>query len=267
MRYLLILLEIFVFSGNAFAGAWTQAPGDGLAIITTSYYGTDRFFDNSGHSQPQPAYTKTTLSPYLEYGWRDGTTIGANLSLQYARQDGTFTQSNWGLSDSELFLRQRLWQLNGFVLSAEPMIKLPSPERASAMPKLGGHSFDAGFGLLAGYGFGAFGLNHFVDLDTHYRYRFGVPRDQINLAATAGISLTERFMLMPQMFLTYRASAPKVAIFTESPADDYNLVQLQLSAVYKLNNGVSLQGGGFATIDGKNTGAGGGVLFSVWKTF
>jgi hypothetical protein len=147
------------------------------------------------------------------------------------------------------------------------MIKLPSPEPADEMPQLGGRHPDAGLGLSAGYAFSSGGLNHFANLDAQYHHRFGSPKDQVKLAATVGYSLSQQWMLMPQVFITGRTETPNVAAFTQSSGDDYNLVKLQLSAIYTLNNTTALQLGGFIHADGKNVGASSGVLFAVWKKF
>ena len=171
----------------------------------------------------------------------------------------------YGIGDSEFFLRTRLWRKNGFVLSAEPMFKLPSPQSAHAQPRLGSSHPDAGFSLLAGYGFSAFGREHFVDFGTQYRRRFGSPNDQVKFSGTLGINSGGRWMLMPQVFSTYRTAVRAAAPFTQSPADDYNLTRLQLSTVYTLSDSVSLQLGGFHDASGKNTGAGNGVIFALWK--
>jgi hypothetical protein len=267
---IVLALAIICTAGNAHAGAWTQDQGKVLVIVTGSYYTTNEFFDNSGHKQSQPTYSKYELNPYAEYGLKDGITIGTNLFLDRARQaasPGVPDQTNWGLGDSEFFLRARLWQKDGFALAAEPMIKLPSPDSPSHMPQLGGSHPDAGLGLSGGYGFPAFGLNHFADVDTQYRYRFGAAKDQLRINATLGISVMPRLMIMPQAFVIYRTATPRQASFTESPADDYDQIKLQLSAVYQLSNGTSLQLGGFDNVAGKNTGGGGGALFAVWERF
>ena len=53
---------------------------------------------------------------------------------------GSTAQNNWGLGDSEFFVRQRVWNMYGFAVSVEPMIKLPSPESSHSVPRLGGSS-------------------------------------------------------------------------------------------------------------------------------
>lgn len=260
----LIATLLLLSSANAYAGAWTQGKDKGQIIVNTLYYSTDTLFNNQGNRTAQAKYTKYELNPYLEYGWTDTITVGANLSLQRANQS---SQSNWGIGDSEFFIRTRLWQQDGFVLSLEPMVKLPSPESTNETPRLGGRDMDAGLGVSAGYGFSAWGLNHFANVDAGYRWRFGDPENQIKLAGTAGLSATPRWMIMPQVFATLRTDDPPVATFTQSSGDDYNLIKLQLSAVYKVNDEVSLQFGGFSHADGKNVGGGEGAFFSLWKTF
>src|SRR5690606_25548600 len=119
----------------------------------------------------------------------------------------------------------------------EPLVKLPSPESGNDLPVIGGRHADAGLGISAGYGFSAYGRNHFTNLDAGYRYRFGQPENQMRYAGTLGVSLSDRWMVMPQLFLTYRTDSPGMATFTQSSGDDFNLVKLQLSALYKVNDG------------------------------
>lgn len=262
--HLPVFASVMLLTAQAFAGAWTQDAGKGQLIVNGLYYTTDTLYNNQGNKNSQARYSKYELNPYLEYGLADGITVGSNLSLQRASQSG---QSNWGIGDSEFFLRARLWQRDGFVLSAEPMFKLPSPEDSRETPQLGGRHPDVGMGLSAGYGFSAWGQNHFADLDVGYRYRFADPKDQVKIAATVGLGVTSNWMVMPQAFATLRASKPDVVSFTQSSGDDYNLVKLQLSAVYKYSDTTSLQFGAFSHFDGRNVGAGEGVLLSVWKKF
>lgn len=261
-----IILAGLCLASDAYAGAWTQDKGKGLAIVNASFSYARAYYDNAGDRIWQPTYYKYELNPYLEYGLWDGVTIGTNISLQ--RVHNTFPmETNWGVGDSEFFARFRLFQQDGFVFSAEPMVKLRSPDSEDDNLPLGGAHEDTGLGLSAGYGFSAYGLNHFINLDTQYRYRFGNPKDQLKIAATAGASITPQIMIMPQAFYTRRMDSPAFAVFTQSSGDDYNLLKLQLSTVYKMNDELTFQFGSFGHISGKNTGAGQGFTFSVWRAF
>lgn len=263
------VLILIALTGTAYAGAWTQEAGRSQLILTGAYYRANERWDNSGRRLSQPAYDKYELNPYYEYGWRDGITLGANLSFQRAQMDGagaSAAKTSWGIGDSEFFMRKRLWQRGGFIVSAEPMVKLPSFWTTGRNnPRIGSSQPDAGMGISAGYGFKVMGHDAFTDINAQYRYRFGRQKDQLRFAATAGLYLTDRWMVMPQGFVTGRVSKPQNAAFTESPDDDYSAVRLQLSAVYRLNADTSLQFGGFGDLYGKNTGVGRGILFSVWK--
>ena len=272
MRYRLLpafISILFLNPNTAFAGAWTQAQDGIQLIVTGNYYSAEKMWDNQGQKQSQPTYSKYELNPYIEYGLRDDLTLGANILLDRAHQDAAAGsgRTNFDIGDSEFFLRKRLINSSGYVMSVEPMIKLPSPENSSSQPRVGSSHPDLGLSIANGYGFSAWGLNHFADLDVQYRHRLGPSKDQVKISGTVGIGLTQRWMLMPQTFLTYRTSHNQTVTFTQSSSDDYNLIRLQLSAVYKMTDSLSLQMGGYGDIDGKNAGIGRGVLIALWKQF
>lgn len=251
-----------LFSSFAYAGAWTQEVGKTLFIGNLSYYSTDRYFDNSGSKQPLASYKKYEFNPYIEYGFKDDITIGANLFVQRAAQ---YNNINIGIGDSEFFARLRLWQKDGLVFSLEPMIKLPSLEKESNQPQIGSRNFDTGLSSSIGYGFKAYNLNHYINMDTGYRHRFGVPSDQLKLSVSAGVSITKETMILTQLFATKRVASNYNPVFTQSSSDDYDLSKIQLSGVYKLNEETSLQLGAFRNVSGRNIGNGSGFIFSVSK--
>lgn len=255
----------------ALAGGWTQKYGAGLYIQNISYYRSSHYFDSAGKKQKLLGnYNKYDVNPYFEYGARDWLTLGANLSLQKLEQkvtSGSVAQVNYGVGDSEFFARTRLWHGNGFSFAAEPMIKIPSLRSAAATPQIGSKNYDAGLTISGGYCLKAFELYHFANVDLGYRKRFGQPKDQAKLAATIGISLSPRVVLMPQAFVTSRLGTPRNATLTQSSGDDYNLSELRLSVVYKFDEKLAVQVGGFRNVAGKNVGSGNGVLLSLQKSF
>ena len=262
-----IIFNIFFLCthpASANPGAWPQAKGRGQIILNTSTYQSDSFFDFSGEEQPQPRYQKYELNPYMEYGLTQSQTIGANLFLQRLAQEN---DRSFGLGDSEFFFRQRLWQNKNFVFSLQPLVKLPSPSPDEARPVLGSDTPDLALALNAGYSFALFGQQHFAETSIEYRHRLGMPGDQLRTSATLGLRPFNRLLLLNQLFLTNRVSEPTLSPFTESPQDDYQLVKLQISAVYALNSRQNIQLGGFSHLSGSNAGAGGGVLLSFWQGF
>jgi hypothetical protein len=84
----------------ASAGAWTQAKGDGLAIVTTA-----RRVAPMGALTGGPASSDTNISQiYLEYGLLDGLTIGAKSYVELSTTDLTASSAALGA-----FLRKRVW--------------------------------------------------------------------------------------------------------------------------------------------------------------
>lgn len=257
--------------GNVYAGGWTQKAGSGIYIQSFSYsYATD-FFSDSGKKTPLNGYYKKyEINPYIEYGVRDWLTIGSNIFLQSAVQNDAntnITQTNYGIGDSEFFVRTRIWHNNNFSFALEPMVKFPSITSAAAQPQIGSKNFDAGFTFSSGYAFKAWRQNHFINLDTGYRKRFGIPNDQFKFAATAGFSLSPKWVVMPQFFVTSRLKNQPQSIFTQSSGDDYNLAKLQLSAIYKVTEKFYVQAGVFGNLAGQNAGDGKGMMFSIQKVF
>jgi protein XagA len=147
------------------------------------------------------------------------------------------------------------------------MVKLPSLDKHSEQPQIGNRNFDAGITFSGGYSFKAFNLDHFVNLDAGYNHRFATPHDQLKFTATAGFSISKKTKILTQFFSTLRLINPNQPAFTQSSADDYDLSRLQISGLYKIDDTISLQVGGFSNIAGQNIGSGAGSLISVSKDF
>ena len=260
----IILSSIIATSAaHASPGAWNQPEGKGQLIATASYLRTEERFDTQGRRAAQPAYTQYELNPYVEYGLTREWTVGANLFLQRA---ATSANSSFGLGDSEFFIRRQLWRTDTYAFSLQPLLKLPSPAPGKT-PALGSRTPDIGLSTLSGVNFRAFGRNHYAELESGYRHRFGAAGDQMRLNATLGLSITDTLTLMPQMFQTWRAQKAIAPVFTQSPRDDYALSRAQISALYTLNETTRLQAGAFQHIAGRNAGAGGGAFLAVWREF
>ncbi len=75
---------ILFLSTQAYAGAWTQSPGDLQVINSFSYYHSNERFNASGNRRDQPRYRKWEWNPYVEYGFDQDTTFGASLWLDKA---------------------------------------------------------------------------------------------------------------------------------------------------------------------------------------
>ena len=111
------------------------------------------------------------------------------------------------------------------------------------------------------------GHKHYTIIEPAYRTRFGQWADQIKMDATLGITLHERFMMMPQLNYTQAVGDNTLAVNSSGVISDYDLLKATVSIIYRYNHDTRLQAGGFAHLQERNTGRGGGLLFSVWREF
>lgn len=268
-----VCMFVFMLLGSAaqgFASAWTLPEGSGKLITTATRYRADDRFDASGNRAPQPEFRKAELNPYVEYGWSDRLTLGGSALMQrIANRAATPGQQvNYGITDAELFLRRRLWQTAGIVLSAQPLVKLPRLEARDNAAALGSPHPEAALSLHAGFDFSHGKLNHYADFSLGYRKRFGESSDQIAYTETIAFSPAKPLTVLLQSFGTYSMEGTfDPSSFTLSSRDDYHLLTLQASVVYHMDSRTSVQLGAFDHVMGANTGSGHGFLFAVWRNF
>lgn len=270
ISFIVAFLLVTAIAGASHA-AWTRAKGEALWIQNASYYSTHHYIDNDGNASDQPQFSKYELNGYGEYGLRDDWTLGINTFLHRLTADRSPPQqgsdSNVGLADVELFARHRLWHNDNAVLSVQPLLKFPSYYRKEQNPRSGTDDWDAELRLQGGYGFDFWDRHHFAVLELAYRARGGDWKDQLKMDATLGLAVNERWLLLPQVFVTQRAEGETPNAFVSSGVNDYDLVKGQLSVVYQWDDATNLQLGAFSHLRARNTGDGEGILFSIWRRF
>jgi protein XagA len=254
------LLPSFAFASP---GAWLQPEGRGQLIVNSLAYGSSERFDVNANRVNSASYSKYELNPYVEYGYSDTLTLGANAFLQRVDSTG---EANYGIAEAELFARAPFLTFEQGVVTLQPMVKIPG-WRSDDTPALGSKHPDVGISLISGMNFSLLNLPMFTESETSIRYRFGDAGNQYRANASLGVHATKDVLVLAQGFSTWRSVSMNRAAFTQSSADDYDLVKLQLSGVYRYTDTLSFQVGAFADVYGKNTGAGQGALFSVWRTF
>lgn len=264
MRFLLFIVAL-LGAPAVFAAAWTLDEGKGQVINNITYYTTDRYTDAAGNSSAQPDYGKLEYNPYIEYGLTPTVTLGLSPSFQYVRQDiAGVDESTIGLADTEFFVRKRLFFDGENVIAIQPLIKVPGPYDADDAPALGQGQVDAELKLLYGHSFEG---GHYANLEAGYRLRFESPSDEYRLNAAFGYRPADEWLLLLEGQGIFAADGAGSGAFQLANSADYDLVKLQLSAVYWLNEEVGLQFGGFRNLYARSTGEGGGFLFALWYRF
>ena len=262
-----IMPGLLLIAADAHAAAWTLKAGEGQILNNVYYYNSDRFIDSAGHGIEQPDYNKIEYNPYIEYGLSDSATIGISPSFQYVRQDiPGVDEENANLADTEFFFRKRLFFDGENVIALQPLVKIPGPYDKSDFPVLGQDQVDAELRLLYGRSFGQ-GLRHYVNLEAAYRFRAEAPDDELRFASTLGYRLNDRWQLLGEVNATISLGDDSAAAPLLANSLDYDLVKLQLSAIYWLTPLDALQFGLYHSVWERNTGEGGGFLISYWYRF
>ena len=266
--FILIIVMMFM-PVHSYAAAWTQEKGKSQLLNNVFLYVTDEFFDTSGNRQDQETFLKIEYNPYFETGVTDTITAGVSPRLQRLSQDGASgSGESYGLSEIEFFLRKKVWEYDSKVFSLQPLIKIPGIYSSNENPNIGSKQIDAEIRALFGHSFSLSGYALFDNVEVAYRKRFSNPGDEVRVDGTLGGHINDQWMVLAQIFTTFSAdSSSGGADFSNTNSTDFDLIKLQLSAVKEISDRTSLQFGAFSHVDGENTGAGGGLLLSLWVHF
>lgn len=251
----------------AHAGAWLQEEGQGEVIINYTFFNSDESYDAFGDKVKTAQFGKSEISPYYEYGVHKDLTIGGAMSYQTVISTNVNQQADdFQFSYYDIFARTYLLKRDDILVSIEPRLHIPVEENASLNPE--GDDIIPELKLSIGAPFKLFSEYSFADAGATYRFRDedtlgNELNDMLELEATIGLKLESDIMLLNQIF--YKQSLGRKAGDTTS--GNYELTKLQFSLAYDYWETVYLQAGVFANIDGINTNAGEGILFSVWYKF
>lgn len=243
------------FASSASAGAWTQAEGRGLAILTVERVSAQFRFERDRRRTQTASFEKSEARLYVEYGLSERVTLLAQTALEAAR-DGDpriAPQRGWGVQ--ELGGRVRLLDRGPFVGSAQASLRVADAS-ASTGPVL---EYEAR--LLAGAGATIADRPAFVDVQLGYRIRPDASSDEILLDLTAGLRPFERTLLLLQTFSGFSAMA------TSDEFLAYDRHKAQASVVFDLTTRWSLQLGGALTVSGANVADERSAFGAVWLRF
>ena len=270
---LLISLCTALSAAPALSGAWLKPQGRGEIILNGVYFTSDGFWDKDGNESSQPTFKKHEINPYLEYGFSEEITLGANVFLHHLSQEaaagsGANAASNFGLGNSEFFARYGLFRSDASTLALQPLIALPSLYDEQGAPRSGSESLDAELSLLGGHNFQWLGRSHYAEARVGYRHRFDNElSDQMRFDVKAGLRLSEHFELIPAAYSIWSLAGSKNPVFTEDGQQDFDLVKIEAMLRYNLSDRAYVQGGGFSHVYGRNVGDGSGLMLSFGRHF
>jgi hypothetical protein len=265
------------------AGAFLQRPGEGIAILSTSFAEAHKAYDSLGRVVPAPAYRKLEAQLYLEYGLTEALTLVAESSYMRFHGSGALAPLEQlailteearsgaalylppgvgagaryaGLGAGWLGARVKLLEVGSAILSAQGSLR-GATDPGRKFLDMRDHVQGDGR-LQIGWPVELLGFPGFGEAQIGFRSS-GQNGDEIRGEVTTGLRPLNDVLLLAQGFFTFTPWASGGA-FTASH-------RLQLSAVYDLSREFAVQIGARAAIRGVNDSAERGLIGALWYRF
>lgn len=256
MKRLLAVLTMAITlpSGNADAAAWLQKKDDlSVSADWLSSEATDAKAD-PGIKINGPDYSKNDIQIRVEYGASDKTTVFVAPTYTSVTYKNGVTDS--GVNDTQVGIRHLLWWKGNQVLSGEVSAFLPGAPAISA----GGTDVEAR--LLYGKGFQFLGKPAFIDAELGLRMRGSGHANEARPDFTFGMQLDDKWQITASSLNVY--SLGQGAASGEPNIEQH---KVQVGASYSLDESLSLHGGLWTTIAGKNGPQESGATFGLSNKF
>ena len=249
---------------TAHAGAWLQKSGKGIAVAQATYFSTDKFYDENGNRRGQNRFDKTELNIYAEYGLYENLTIGTNVFANYVEQAG---EDNVGVSDAEFFIRTPLYEDETWMVSLQPLVKLPSEYDKQIALRGGSRSTDMELSALVGVNQPIISNKDFIDTRIGYRERNRGLDGQWRADATVGVYPTDDLLITTSVRSVISNADPNGVNFREDGEQEYSQSKIEVGAQYALSEDYWLQVTAFSHVDGELAGGGEGISIGVGMRF
>ncbi len=251
------------WGGQAYAGAWNQAAGQGQVISTSSWSHAGQIFDDDFDAVPLRGFTKTETRLYLEHGVTDWLTFvgnGAFQSLNFRDAESRFDFD--GLDDTELGLQFKVYAKEGFSTALRASYIIDSQLENQAVDVLrGGDQYELR-GLIGQSRETVIG-DFFYDAQITARTESFSDLDGVQGALTLGIKPTERWLIMSQNFLNF--SNNDVRDGFEIPSQTQLVSQLSIARQYKPGRYIQLGTG--RTLLGQNIVKERSIFIGLWTEY
>ena len=245
---------LWLWAGGAYAGAWTEPSGQTQIISSFRASRAWNGFDASGSSVSIPTFRKEELDIYSATGLTDGTTLIVHPDFTGYHPDRPSAGAT-GFGNTEVGIEQRLWHDDASVFSLQATALLPGRSIITS----GGT--DGEVRALYGRAFALFGVGAFADAELAWRLRSRGYAGELRPEFTLGLQPAADWQVLLQSFNIVTTGRGRTLLFQGEQA------KLQLSALYRLSEALSLQAGAFATVSVSNTPAERGLLTALWLRF
>lgn len=252
---LLAATAFLAAAGPAVAGPWTQARGEGLAILKFEDIRADQGFDIDGSLADLPAERRdTAIGLFLEYGLTDRLTV--QFKGDWQSGEDAFVEYE-GRGPLEIGVTWQAWRDDRTAVSLYAGYADGGEGRNAGYAAPGVGDSDWEVRASVGRSFGGAGRwgpsGSFVDIQAARRMREGLP-DETRIDATAGAHLGDDWMVLAQAF--------------GGQTDDggSRWLSVETSIVRDMGDW-SLQAGWRHAVAGRETPEGGGPVIALWRRF
>ncbi len=257
---LLVALTLLAGAGPVVAGPWTQARGHGQVIVKYEDMRAERGFDPDGSLADLPGERRDTVAGvFAEYGVTDRLTV--QFKGDWQSGEDAFVDYD-GRGPLEIGVTWQVWRDERAAASLYAGYADGGEGRNAgyAAPGVGDSDWEVrasvgrSFGGSSSGGLGRWGPGgSFIDLQAARRMRQGLP-DETRIDATAGVHLTDDWMVLAQAF--------------GGQADDGGPRWLSVEASVVRDFGDwSLQAGWRQAVAGRETPESGGPVIALWRRF
>jgi hypothetical protein len=246
---------------TACAGAWTLPEGHGRIIFSPTLMLAKQRFDRRGKTGPAARFVKSESVTLIEYGWRDDVTL--MLTTRQRVEGFTLNGDPQRVSTATLGAGARVtvWRGERAVLSVQGAFESGLERSLPVLDRRHGARHEADARLLGGWGFDAFGLDAFVDVQAGYRWRSGRHADEAVLDASLGVRPHPNVLILLQLFNAVGLQRDGAG------GGRMRRHKLQASAVIDLTERWSVQAGAFFAPVGRGTLREQGVVLGIWRKF
>ncbi|MBI5185064.1 MAG: hypothetical protein HZA01_04975 [Nitrospinae bacterium] len=256
--FLVTLLLIVFLPAAALGGAWTERKGRGYNKLAFNYYHSDKNYDTAGNKADAPFngdFRDANVSIYADYGITDELTVLLSAFYKSMRyMDDNLTEHTDAFGDPELALKYKLGQYKNLFASFQAGAKFPGLYGKRGPLPSGNHQIDIEPRLLLGVSL--YPITGYLNLEAAYRYRAEEPADEFRYLLEAGYSFTQDIGVRCKLDIIESARNGAVLAvegMNKTITYQYDLYRVELSGIYRLAGGWSLELTCNPTFHGKNT--------------
>ena len=197
---LVISLVIPLLSCSVFAGPWPRKQGKGFVQLGISTIGYDQVYGDDATKFSVGDVKDNVVQVFGDFGITDDVTVSAMLPFKFISYTPNQVKlTNSGVGDIDIAIRGNLINKNGYALSTEVQLGLPTGDKNDPNGLvLGDGEFNVAARILGGRSFYPSPL--YVTVDVAYNFRSKGFSDDVFYNAEIGYGFAENRLFLIVLF-------------------------------------------------------------------